>query len=531
MPQSIAKFAGSWFVKAGVPTLALAGFATFFTSLTTEKSQPTSTSNSQIAVSANSETQSPEETNELPENSPVPRKLANPNLASRNEKLQPFLAETTPDTQASSRTLNSSPSSSQSSKNDVKVVTVFYATDRAASDIRSQIPWVRGVIPLSIAIVAMFGIIGLAPGMTQRWWPVVALLGVVVVSFLGHSLWIRTASLYRMSARYGAIFGSDRFQAPKKSYPLQLGYCDVSIPPTHAKGKLETPRWSRMEWRLDESKHVILQTIKPAKEDEYFKRLSDRLNSNPKNEILVFIHGYNVGFADAVRRTAQLHHDLDFPGAPICYSWPSVGLMSGYTKDEASVGWSVAHLEKFISDLKNRTNASKVHLIAHSMGNRALVGALERLILKDSSASKWLGQIVMAAPDVDSGELANRYLPTIVPSVQRVTLYTSKNDKALLASTALHGARRAGIDDASRLIFSGVETIDVSSINTGLLGHSYYGEHPDLIKDLRALVELNRPAEMRDWLRPVQVSDNEEYWIFQRPRVAHQSQPNVSSGR
>jgi esterase/lipase superfamily enzyme len=33
------------------------------------------------------------------------------------------------------------------------------------------------------------------------------------------------------------------------------------------------------------------------------------------HDLLVFIHGYNTTFADALRRTAQIFYDLDFGGA------------------------------------------------------------------------------------------------------------------------------------------------------------------------------------------------------------------------
>jgi esterase/lipase superfamily enzyme len=203
----------------------------------------------------------------------------------------------------------------------------------------------------------------------------------------------------------------------------------------------------------------------------------------------------------------------------------------GYSQDEATVGWTVAHLEKFLVDVHQKSRAQKIHLIAHSMGNRALVGALERLVLRDNDSQKWLGQIVMAAPDIDSGELSNRYIPTIANKVDRITLYTSQNDKALLASATLHGATRAGYQEASQLLFQGVETVDVSSIDTGLLGHSYYGEHPDLIKDLQALIELNRPATLRDWLSPIQVNENQGYWIFLQKKVANQQTGSQPSNR
>src|SRR5262249_2696270 len=34
---------------------------------------------------------------------------------------------------------------------------------------------------------------------------------------------------------------------------------------------------------------------------------------------------FNVTFEDAVRRRAQIAYDLQFPGTPIRYSWPSQG--------------------------------------------------------------------------------------------------------------------------------------------------------------------------------------------------------------
>jgi esterase/lipase superfamily enzyme len=542
MPHTVAKMASSWLVRAGIPTLAVAGVATIYSSVSNDLNAPNKSAPQQVSEPISSGSVSPQSptsqqqrmSTQIAENGSVSSQELMAKAHSDEPKVEPKSAIDSAVTGDSS--VNTGPENEVQPgvtllPSGAKLVRIFYATDRDAADLRSQIPWVSGVIPLCLAILATFGIIGLAPSMLKRYWPVVAFGGVLVISFLGHSVWIRTSALLRMSSKYGVVFGTNRYQSPESSYPLHLGYADITIPPNHQRGKLETPEWTKLEWKEDEKKHVILQSIKPEREADYFNDLAGRLRSSDKPEILVFIHGYNVSFADAARRTAQLHHDLKFPGAPICYSWPSSGLISGYTRDEAAVGWTVAHLEKFLNDLHKRTEVSKIHLIAHSMGNRALVGALERLVLRDPSASAWLGQIVLAAPDVDSGELANRFMPTIVSNVERVTLYTSRNDKALLASAALHGADRAGYRQASQLIFKGVETIDVSSIDTGLLGHSYYGEHPDLIKDLQALVELNRPAKLRDWLQPVSVRENQAYWVFEPKRVATQIQERQPSSR
>lgn len=557
MPQPLAKLASSWLVRLGVPTIAIAGIATIYTS--TSRSIPNPVQQGSIAESTNPKDSdqnsipdhagirpptdqptsgfAPSELSPLGDNAEKKTESGNApehhttlSQPSQNSALEKFTDQTDANPSLT-QPLYARDANAKTKHAQLDVVRVFYATDRNPADIKSLIPWVSGVIPIGSSILATICIIFCSPSMTRKWWPLIAVAGFLVLSFLGHNLWIKTSGLYRISSRYGVLFGPHRFTPSLNQYPLQLGYCDVSIPPNHVSGKLEAPKWSRFEWSEDEQKHVVLKTIEPAKEDHFFKKLSQQLASAPKQEILVFIHGYNVSFADAVRRTAQLHHDLQFPGKPLCYSWPSAATLSGYSRDEATVGWTVAHLEKLLLDLRERAQAKKVHLIAHSMGNRALVGALERLILRVPSSSEWLGQVVLAAPDVDGGELSNRYLPTIVPCVQRVTLYTSSNDKALIVSSAIHGANRAGADNPRSLIFRGVETVDVSPIDTGLLGHSYYGENPELIKDLQALVELNQPASHRNWLRAINASDNSVYWTFDTSRVARQSTESTAPQR
>ena len=101
------------------------------------------------------------------------------------------------------------------------------------------------------------------------------------------------------------------------------------------------------------------------------------------------------------------------------------------------------------------------------------------------------GQIILAAPDVDAGAFRERYAPAVLNALaQQTTLYASSADKALLASTKVHGYTRAGLSGEHLLAVPGLETIDASPIDTSLIGHSYYGDNPLMIKDLKALIEL-----------------------------------------
>ena len=59
--------------------------------------------------------------------------------------------------------------------------------------------------------------------------------------------------------------------------------------------------------------------------------------------------------------------------------WPSRGeLTKGeYHADEATVRWTVPHLESLLTDIAARTEAEEIHLIAHRLENcNAMIGAL-----------------------------------------------------------------------------------------------------------------------------------------------------------
>ncbi|MEM9413769.1 MAG: alpha/beta hydrolase, partial [Planctomycetota bacterium] len=162
------------------------------------------------------------------------------------------------------------------------------------------------------------------------------------------------------------------------------------------------------------------------------------------------------------------------------------------------------------------------HLVAHSMGNRALLQAIDRMAVADKSNNKVFGQLVMAAPDVSARDFRFRYVPSAITLADSVTLYASSKDRALLASTEIHGHNRAGLAGENLVVMAGLDTIDVSEIDTSLIGHSYYGDHPELIKDLRALVELSQPAAKRSWLRKISHPNELEFFRFVQHKTARE---------
>ena len=233
---------------------------------------------------------------------------------------------------------------------------------------------------------------------------------------------------------------------------LAVGYLDVSVPEIHKYGELETfSRWDIFSYRLGEDalkrKYVLLLDVQPLGRDDFREQFRSHVSDSPSNDVFVFIHGYNSSFEDAARRTAQLAYDLDFDGTPAMYSWPSQASTTSYTVDEAVVRLSGRKMADFLAEITDQTGAERVHLIAHSMGNRALLEALTTFDNDRDPALpvKAFDQIVFTAPDVDRDYFVE-VIDSIKPLAERVTLYASANDVALRTSRLLHGAPRAGLD-------------------------------------------------------------------------------------
>jgi esterase/lipase superfamily enzyme len=253
----------------------------------------------------------------------------------------------------------------------------------------------------------------------------------------------------------------------------------------------------------------VLSTLPTSRED--FITLLHSALAEDHTGLFVFIHGFNVGFEDAACRTAQLAYDLGFHGPPVLYSWPSDGKKTSYMADEATIEWTKPHLKQFIEDLITQFGSSGVHLIAHSMGSRALIRVLNEL--GNLSANEGLvKQVILTAPDIDTGEF-HQLAAAMTSTAQRVTLYASSNDIAIQMSKQFHKYPIAGEAESNLVIEKDIDTIDSSTVNTSLLGHSYYCEQRTVISDLFYLISAGIPPSMRHGLEP-RTCQLGQYWAF-----------------
>lgn len=295
---------------------------------------------------------------------------------------------------------------------------------------------------------------------------------------------------------------------------LHLGRFDVSIPrDVHQTGRAERPNiWTF--WREDPDRHLVIVRREEQTYRRFYEEVSGVVAKSARREAFVFVHGFNVGFEDAVYRTAQIAYDLNFDGAPILYSWPSVGTLATYAADVNNSTWTVEHLRWFLEDVAARSGAQAVHLIAHSMGNAPLVRALNEIATRPRSTSRpRFRQVLLTAPDIDVGVF--RQLAAAMTSIgERVTLYASANDIALRLSKSYQGGYpRAGDTQPEIVRVAGIDSIDVSSVDTNLIGHFYYAENRSVLSDMMRLIQTGRPPAERCGLTAVGEAAR-QYWRF-----------------
>ncbi len=299
---------------------------------------------------------------------------------------------------------------------------------------------------------------------------------------------------------------------------LQYGYLDVTIPASHKEAELETqPRWAEYVFDVAESRsrYVLLDKVAPLAKDEFNRSLRQQIKSSPSKDVFIFVHGFNNTFEDAARRAAQMAYDLDFDGTPILYSWPSQGSATAYAVDEAAVGISGRKLAEFLENIVTQSGAEHIHILAHSMGNRALIEALQTFLARRAPDNRqhFFGQIVFTAPDVDRDYFMDAIGP-LSSAADRVTLYASNNDYALRSSQLLHGAPRAGTAGDVIIRLPGLDSIDMSAVPADLLGHAYFAANAGAIFDIFRLLWRGDPPPQRCGMSGRKSGGGVAVWVF-----------------
>lgn len=227
--------------------------------------------------------------------------------------------------------------------------------------------------------------------------------------------------------------------------------------------------------------------------------VSEAIEPHPieNRSAIVFVHGYNVQFKNALFKAAQIAENLDVRGPMFVYSWPSKGKIKRYLSDGYTSRQSAKFLDEFINRILETEGLDRVHIISHSMGNRLLVDMFTKARTRlrkrrECSRDHGISQLIMAAPDVDE-DIFDDALDDFAEFSSGITVYACKHDKPLMISNGKACYKRAGqiIDGKPVFEDSRVDVIDVSAVcNSRIFGlnHSLFAENQVLFDDMKMLI-------------------------------------------
>ncbi|RYE35276.1 MAG: alpha/beta hydrolase, partial [Sphingobacteriales bacterium] len=289
----------------------------------------------------------------------------------------------------------------------------------------------------------------------------------------------------------------------------KVGYTIVSIPNDRVPGEIRRPSIWKLEFTEDSTKHMLNKNIIKLSSESFDEMLK---SIDREAEAFLFVHGYNNSFEDAALRTAQITEDIGMPIVPIMFSWPSNGALLRYGSDGDNVRLAVPAFKHFLKRISSMGGFKKLHIVAHSMGNRLIASAFKEL--KDDSVNLRVDQVIMAAPDLYADEFRRDLAEPIVNRAKRVTVYAAKNDWALKSSKLFHTNLRLGQISKPPFPINRVDIIDASEVKTDFLGHGGFAQSQSIMNDINKLINTSAAPNLRG-IKYMKIR-NLDYYYFAR---------------
>jgi len=264
--------------------------------------------------------------------------------------------------------------------------------------------------------------------------------------------------------------------------------------------------------------------------DRFHHQPQKRLSQTELKDVILYVHGFDNKFDQAAFTMAGLWHFLQRQGVPIIYSWPAGrGGLTGYFTDRESGEFTVFHLKETIRFLSTMPNINNIHIISHSRGTDVTTTALRELVIENRAAGidprkrLKIKNLVLAAPDLDFEVMQQRLMAEhFGPAIGNITIYTSRQDKALRLSQLLMSGLRFGrvrskdVGLNEREIFATAGNVDFIQVpkSKKFIGHSYFHNNPAVSADLIRLIRKGfTPGSVERGLHPL----GGNFWQIKAP--------------
>lgn len=282
----------------------------------------------------------------------------------------------------------------------------------------------------------------------------------------------------------------------ERAATLSFARLDMTVPRAHKTGELELPAVGA---KADPSLHFAVSKVTSLERAPITAQVRAELARRKPvdRDVLVFVHGYNTNFADASYRFAQIVHDAGFKGVAVLFTWPSRGQLLQYPYDRESAFYSRDFLEAALRGISRELGASRIDILAHSMGTLVTLEALRQAAIRgDGNFGGKLRNVMLAAPDIDLD-----VFKTQLREIKReITVFVSADDRALAFSRRFAGDKtRLGAISAkdteivADLARNGAHIIDLSDISTSdQLNHGKFASSPKVVQLIGRRLQADR---------------------------------------
>jgi len=269
----------------------------------------------------------------------------------------------------------------------------------------------------------------------------------------------------------------------------RMSFVDVSVsvppPQNRTVGEVKRPTTEQGD---PETEFVVI-SLDHIDAATAIDRFDERIRKVPGRRVLVFVHGYNNRFDDAVFRLAQIVHDSDAEVMPVLFTWPSRASLLAYGYDRESANFSRTNLETVLRRIAEDPAVGEVSVLAHSMGNWLTMEALRQMSIRDGRINPKIRTVMLAAPDVDV-DVFREQMFDIGENRPEMILFVSGDDKALAVSKRIwQSTKRLGAIDPteepfrSRVEESGLTVIDLTEVKDGdSLHHGKFAQSPEVVR-------------------------------------------------
>lgn len=251
---------------------------------------------------------------------------------------------------------------------------------------------------------------------------------------------------------------------PGRAFGTRHALYEVTVPPGHTPGEIEWPR------RNDAPRERFAVTD-AARYDDTGQFLGDIATSTrdlppARREAVVFVHGYNTNFAEALYRFAQVRHDFELDGVPVLYSWPSAARATDYIYDRDSVLFARGGLVRLLDRLQ-QLPVERIVIVAHSLGGQLVMEALRQRALMEGTLWPKLDSVALVAPDI-AVDVFRQQAHEIGELPDPFVIVTSQRDRILGLSGWLSSGRELGhIGDPRPIADLDVVLLDSSGAAVG----------------------------------------------------------------